>query len=63
MKMPYGQSNLGCVKFSSIFLEPCGVSQVHEQLSSTDESHHKEDLLLSLENVVHSYQEGVISLH
>lgn len=36
---------------------------MHEEFSSSDESHNEEDLLFSLENVMHANQEWVISLH
>ena len=36
---------------------------MHEQFSSSYEPHNEEYLLLSLEHVMHSHKEGVISLH
>ena len=61
--MTYGHSNLSWVEFCSLLSKPSAISQVHEQFTSSHESHNEENLLLSLEYVMHSYQEGVISLH
>jgi hypothetical protein len=57
-----GQSHLSRVELGSIFSKSSAISQVHEQLTSSDESHDEEDLLVSLEHIVHTNQEGMISL-
>jgi hypothetical protein len=62
MQMANSKCYLDGVKLSSCFIESLCLSQVHEQLTATDESHYKEDLLVSHENVTHTHKEWVISL-
>jgi len=56
-------SDLDCVEFSAFFSKSLGLSQVHEELTTSNEAHHKENLLVSHEHVVHTHEEGVIGLH
>ena len=49
-----GNRDLSCIELSTLLREASGVSQVHEELSASYESHHKEDLWLGLEDVVHT---------
>jgi hypothetical protein len=63
MQMADGNSDLERVELGSVFGESGAVPQVHEELTSSDESHHEEDLLFRLEHVMHSHKEGVVSLH
>ncbi len=35
---------------------------MHEELASSNELHHEEDLLLSLKDIVHAHQERVVRL-
>lgn len=63
VKVTYGKSNLDCVELSAVFREAGRISQVHEELSTTNESHDKEDLGLGLEDIVHADKERMVGLH
>jgi hypothetical protein len=63
MQVPNGKSHLCSIKSGSFFWESCSVSQMHKQFTTSDEPHYEKYLLLSLEHVVHTYQEWVIGLH
>ena len=43
-------------------MEASDLAQMHEELATTDESHHEENLLLCLEDVAHTNEERVIGL-
>jgi hypothetical protein len=62
VQMPDGQSHLGRVELGSVLVKPRAISQMHKQLTSPHEPHHKEYLLVRLEHVVHSHQEGMVGL-
>ena len=62
VEMSNSHGNLDSVEFSAIFCETLGVSKVHEKLTTSDEPHHKENLLVRHENVAHSHKEWMISL-
>lgn len=57
------KSYLNSVELCLLFWEASAVSQVHEQLTSSNKSHNEKDFLFSLEDVVHANQERVIGLH
>ena len=63
MEVTNRKCHLGSVESGPFLGESGGISKVHEQLSSSDESHHEEDLLLSLEDVVHTDEEWMVCLH
>jgi hypothetical protein len=60
--MTNGQGNLGSVELGTFLRETGAVSQVHEEFTTPHETHNEEDLLVGLEDVVHTNQEWVISL-
>jgi hypothetical protein len=51
------------VELGLFFLEPSGLSQMCVQLTSTNELHDEEDLVLRLEDIFHSHQEWVMCFH
>lgn len=53
----------GRVELRPVFLEVASFSKVHEQLTSSDELHYEENLLVSLKHVLHAHKERVIGLH
>ena len=61
MKVAKSKCNLDCVETCVVLWETSDLTQVHEKLSSSYKTHHKEDLLISLEHVTHSYKERMIS--
>jgi hypothetical protein len=61
--MSNSEGYLSSIKFGSIFCESSTISKMHKELSSSNEPHNEEDLLFCLEDVMHSNQEWVISLH
>lgn len=54
---------LGSIELCSFFRESSAVPQMHEEFSTSHKSHDEEDLLLSLENVMHANKERVVCLH
>ena len=54
MQVTNGKGYLGCVELGSIFREASGVTEVHEELTTSDEAHDEEDFLFSLENIIHA---------
>lgn len=62
MQVTDSNSNLSTIKLGSLLVKSGNISEVHEELSSSDESHDEEDLLVGLENILHSNKERVISL-
>lgn len=60
--MAKSHSYLDCIEASSLFREPRHLSQVHEQLATTDEAHDEENLMVRLKHVTHAHEERVISL-
>ena len=62
MHVTEGHGDLDCVEACTLFWESCDLSEVHEKLTTTDESHDEEDFLFGLEYVAHTYQEGVVGL-
>ena len=63
VKVTECHGNLNRIKTRSLFRESCNLSQVREQLTTSHKSHDEEHFLLRLEDVIHTDQEGVISLH
>jgi len=55
------KANLDGVEPSVVFREARHSTQVREEFSSSHKPHHEEDLGLSLEHVVHTHEEGVVS--
>mmetsp|Transcript_42273 Transcript_42273/g.40497 ORF Transcript_42273/g.40497 Transcript_42273/m.40497 type:complete len:264 (-) Transcript_42273:562-1353(-) len=62
VKMTDGDCYLGRVELRPFFREASAVPQMHEQFSSSHESHHEEYFLLCLEHIVHSHQERMVCL-
>lgn len=60
--MAESHGDLDGVETSSVLREPGNLTQMHEKLTSSDESHDKENLLVSLEDVAHANQEWMVSL-
>ena len=60
--MSESHGDLDSVKASALFWESGDLSQVHEELTTTDEAHDEKDLLLRLENVAHAYKERMVGL-
>lgn len=54
--------DLDGVELSSLFRESGNLAQVHEELTTTHESHDEKDFLFSLEDVAHAHQERMVSL-
>ena len=50
------------VELGSSFRELAGLPEVHEQLTATDKLHHKVQLGVSLEDVLHTNEERMIGL-
>ena len=63
MQVTKSHRYLNCIETSSLFRETCNLAKMSEKFTTSYESHDEENLLLSLEDVIHSNQEGVISLH
>lgn len=61
MEVSNSEADLYCIEFSVIFRETRQLTKMREKLSSTYESHDKEDFGLSLEDVMHSNEVRVIS--
>ena len=49
------EAHLHGIKSCILFREAGHLTEMREELSSTDESHHEEDLGLGLENEIHSH--------
>jgi len=49
------------VELGPLLRELSGFPEMHEQLTSSNKLHNKEDFLVCLENVLHTHQEWVIS--
>ena len=62
MQVAEGHGNLNCIEAGPVLRESSHLAQVHEELATSDESHDKENLLVCLEHVAHSNEEGMISL-
>lgn len=62
MKVPNCKSYLGSVELGSLFWESSAIPQMHEQLSTSDEPHHKKYLLVGLKDIVHAHQERMVCL-
>lgn len=60
--MTEGHGNLNGVEAGTVLWEARDLAQVHEQFSTSDESHDEENLLLSLEDIAHANKEGMIRL-
>jgi hypothetical protein len=60
MEISNSVADLHSVEPGILFREAGHLTEMREELSSTDESHHEEDLGLGLEHVVHSHEEGVV---
>lgn len=61
--MTESHGDLDSVKTRSLFWEASNLTQMREELTATDKTHDEEDLVLSLEDVVHANKEWMISLH
>lgn len=61
--MAESHSNLNCVETRSLLGEARDLAQVSEKLTTSNEAHDEENLMFSLEHVVHADEEGMISLH
>ena len=62
MKVTKCQCDGKSVELGSSLRELAGLSEVHEQLTATDKLHHKVQLGVSLENVLHTHEERMIGL-
>mmetsp|Transcript_94264 Transcript_94264/g.129853 ORF Transcript_94264/g.129853 Transcript_94264/m.129853 type:complete len:307 (-) Transcript_94264:476-1396(-) len=62
MQVTECDGNLDGVETSSLFGESACRTQVSKELTTSDKSHNKEDLLISLEHVVHTNEERMIGL-
>ena len=54
MQVTNGKGYLGCVELGSIFRKASGVTEVHEELTTSNEAHDEEDFLFGLENIIHA---------
>lgn len=63
VQMANSNGDLGSVELGTFFGETGRISQMHEQFSSSNETHDEEYLRLSLEDVVHSNEKRMIRLH
>ena len=63
VQMTQSHGNLNCVETRSLFRESCNLAQMGEKLTSTHESHDEEYFVVCLEDVIHSNEEGMVSLH
>lgn len=61
MEVSNSEADLYCIEFSVIFRETRQLTKMREKLSSTYESHDKEDFRLGLEDVMHSNKVRVVS--
>lgn len=62
VEMTQSHSNLDCIELCPILWESGHLTQVGEELSSSHESHDKEDLLVGLEHVAHTNEEWMVGL-
>ena len=62
VEMAQCHGDLDRVEAGTLLWETGHLSEMHEEFTTTDESHDEENLLLSLEHVAHTDKEGVIGL-
>jgi hypothetical protein len=55
VKMTDSHGHLGRVELCSFLCESGAVPQMHKKFTSSDKPHNEEDLLLSLEYIVHAH--------
>jgi len=55
MQMTQCHGNLNCVELGPLLSESLGLTQVHKELATSDESHDEEDLLISHEYIGHTH--------
>ena len=60
--MAQGHGYLDGVETSPILWESCHLAKMHEQLATTNESHHEKDFSFGLEDVTHTNEEGMVRL-
>jgi len=60
--MAQSHGDLNGIEAGTRLMEASDLAQMHEELATTDESHHEENLLLCLEDVAHTNEERVIGL-
>ena len=61
MQMTQSKCHRQWIKLGSLLRELPSFSEMHEELTTSYEFHDEENLLVSLEDVLHTHQKGVIS--
>lgn len=62
VQVTQSHGDLQGIELGAALWESSHSSQVREELSSTDEPHDEEDLLVCLEDIAHAHKEGVVCL-
>jgi hypothetical protein len=57
-----GHGDLNSIETGALLREASNLAEVHEEFTTTDESHNEENLLFGLEDVAHADEEGVVGL-
>lgn len=60
--MSEGQGHSHRIELRSLLRELSGFPEMHKQLTASDKLHDKENFLIGLEYVLHTYKEGVVGL-